>query len=114
MVPGCHLVFGFAPGASATKQPLAFCDCRWDLFCSGILALAASLADRGAALADKGGQPKGLQCQSRQGPLEGSCAAQAQGHFQTAGSGPGYQLSEILVRECQENSTVPAALWRVM
>lgn len=50
VVPGCHLVFGFAPGASATKQLLTFCECQWDLFCLGPLAPAASLADSGAAL----------------------------------------------------------------
>lgn len=103
--------FWIAPGASATKQPLAFCDCRWDLLCSGALAPAAPLADRGAALAD---ELMGLQCQSRQGPSEGSCAAQAQGCFQRAGRDTGYQLSEILVRESQGNPTVPAALWSVM
>lgn len=70
MVPGCHLVFGFAPGASATKQLLTFCECQWDLFCSGPLAPAAPLADSGAALEPwlmRGGQLE-LQCQSRQVP----------------------------------------------
>lgn len=116
MVPGCHLVFGFAPGASATKQLLTFCECQWDLFCSGPLAPAAPLADSGAALEPwlmRGGQLE-LQCQSRQGSSEGSFAAQAQGYFQRAGRDTGYQLSEILVRESQENPTVPAALWSMI
>lgn len=71
--PGCHLVFGFAPGASATKQPLAFCDSPWDLFCSGAWTPTAPLAGSGAALEPwliRGGQ-LGLQGQSRSGSLRG-------------------------------------------
>lgn len=52
-------------------------------------------------------------CPSKQG-LEGSCAVQVQGHFQRAGRDTGYQLCEILVRENQENPTVPAVLWSMM
>lgn len=114
MVPSCLLISGFAPGASATKQLVAFSDCRWDLFCSWALAPAVPLAEsRAAALAGEGGQPL-LQGQSRQGPTGGSCAAWAQGCFERAGRDTGYQLSEIAVRESQENPTVPASLWSTM
>lgn len=82
----------------------------WHSVTVGGTRSAQGLADSGAALEPwlmRGGQ-LGLQCQSRQGPLQGSCAAQAQGHFQRAGRDTGYQLSEILVTGSQENPTVPA------
>lgn len=106
--------FGFAPGDSATKQLMAFSDCRWDLFCSWALALSPFCKEsRLAALAGEEGQLL-LQWQGRQGPSEGSCAAQAQGCFERAGRDIGYRLSEIAVSESQENPAVLAGLRSTM
>lgn len=91
-VPSCHLIFGFAPGASTAKQLMAFSGCRWDLFCSWALALTAPLAEsKVAALASEWGQPL-LQ---RAGSLEGFCAGWAQGCFDRAHMDTSCWLSEI-------------------
>lgn len=91
-VPSCHLIFGFAPGASAAKQLMAFSGCRWDLFCSWALALTAPLAEsKVAALASEWGQPLLQQA----GSLEGSCAGRAQGCFDRARMDTSCWLSEI-------------------